>query len=606
MKQTLFIVLSILAVALVFLRENQLKRPDNPTSEGCLFCHDKVSDPDAFHPVSAFGCYSCHLGNRFSMDKERAHETMVMKPGDLRNVDKTCGKIGCHQDMAARVKTSLMATNTGILQTIQQLWPKEGPLSKQMKGSAAGAVTDLYESEPRQNLAVDHYRKMCAGCHLWKERGDHEGEIGKRGGGCSDCHVIDGDKSRSIAEGRFEHPRLTTRIPSENCVKCHNRSARIGLSYFGRFESAGYGTPYEGADLSSRRLSGNRHFLNLPADVHFSKANMECIDCHTAVGVMGDGRAHHYMSDQVDITCEACHHAQFSTSDEVSALAVRMASLNRKVPSLNREPVAVTRKGTPLYNLRKEGDKTVFYRKKDGNPIQIDSTSPEKPYHTLKGHDSLSCQACHSLWIPQCFGCHLSYRESEKQYDWISDKKTPGRWEESRSYLRFSKPALGVKDNQLVYPISPCQVYASVFDGANAYSEERSFEIINIAAFDPHTTSGKSRPCFECHSDPKVLGLGYGILYEKDHDLAFRPVYDSARSGLKAPFPLDAYADIDGKPLQSFSKDGIRPFNRQEILKIISVEPCIGCHNGYDDPIYKDFKGSINRFKTETDLPCRK
>ena len=68
------------------------------------------------------------------MDKERAHETMVIKPGDLRNVDRTCGKIGCHQDMAARVKTSLMATNTGILQTIQQLWPKEGALSKQTKG----------------------------------------------------------------------------------------------------------------------------------------------------------------------------------------------------------------------------------------------------------------------------------------------------------------------------------------------------------------------------------------------------------------------------------------------------------------------------------------
>ena len=60
---------------------------------------------------------------------------MVKRPGDLRNVDRTCGKIGCHQDMAARVKNGLMATNRGILQTLQQLWPEEDHPSKQMKGS---------------------------------------------------------------------------------------------------------------------------------------------------------------------------------------------------------------------------------------------------------------------------------------------------------------------------------------------------------------------------------------------------------------------------------------------------------------------------------------
>ena len=135
-----------------------------------------------------------------------------------------------------------------------------------------GAVTDLYDGVPQQNLAVDHYRKLCAGCHLWKERGDHEGEIGKRGGGCSDCHIIDDDKSRSIAEGRFEHPRLTTKIPSENCVKCHNRSARIGLSYFGRFESAGYGTPYEGPGLEQQKAVGEPAFSESPGGCPFQQS----------------------------------------------------------------------------------------------------------------------------------------------------------------------------------------------------------------------------------------------------------------------------------------------------------------------------------------------
>ncbi len=585
-----------------------MERPDVPSSEGCLFCHDQVSDPDSFHPISAFGCYSCHLGNRFSLDKERAHRTMVTRPGDLRTVDKTCGKSGCHSDMAARVKTSLMATNRGILQTLQQLWPRpqEGPLSKEGTGAPVSAVTDLYDDHSPQNPAVDHYRKMCAGCHLWKERGDYDGEIGQRGGGCSDCHVVDEAEKPAVAKGPFAHPRLTTRIPSENCVKCHNRSARIGLSYFGRFESAGYGTPYEGADLSGRRLSGGRFFLNLPADVHFSKAGMECIDCHTAVGLMGDGQIYNHIPDQVDITCEACHRPQFSSEDSVSAESGRMAGLNQKVPLPNGIPVAVTRKGTPLYNVRREGDRTVFYRKKDGLPMQMDSASFEKPHHRLKGHASLSCQACHSLWIPQCFGCHLTYRETGTQHDWISGKKTSGSWKETRSYLRFSTPALGMRDNETVYPVTPCQVFVSAFDGTNAFSKERSFAIINIAAFDPHTTSAKSRPCAECHGDPKALGLGYGVLRARDQDLTFRSVYDSARSGLTIPFPLDAYTNAKGTPLQSFSKKSARPFNQTEILRILSVEPCIGCHSEYDDPIYGNFDDSMERFKAEADLPCRR
>ncbi len=584
MKKFPVIFFLITIASVLILKENLQKRPSEPLSEGCLFCHNKVTDPDSSHPVSAFGCYTCHSGNPYSLNEKRAHFGVVRNPGDLRVAERTCGKEGCHSDIVPRVKKSIMATNRGILKTLQYQWLN-------ITGAKTG-VRDLMGKNPPENLAIDHYRKMCGGCHLWKERGDRAGEVGKRGGGCSDCHVLDKNRKEIADAGPFDHPVMTTRIPSENCVKCHNRSARIGLSYFGRFESARYGTPYEGRDLSSRRLSGNRFFLHLEADIHFAKAGMECIDCHTATGLMGDGKAYDEMEDQVDITCEACHVPRFSLMTDSETLSHRLAFLNKKVPKVQNERIAMSRKDTPLYNVQKKESGTVFFRKMDGRAVKMDVTSSKNPYHTLPGHERLSCQACHSSWIPQCYGCHLEYRKSELQRDWLTGKKSPGKWKETRSYMRFARPGLGFKDAFTIYPVSPCQVFAS-------------FKILTMSAFDPHTTSKESRSCLECHGDPKVLGVGEGILNKRDGKWIFRPTYDAVSSGLGAGFPLDAYVSLNGERLQTASREDARPFKRQEINSILSVNACLGCHNQYNDKIYRDFKVSMKRFKTERNLPCR-
>ena len=123
-----------------------------------------------------------------------------------------------------------------------------------------------------------------------------------------------------------------------------------------------------------------------------------------------------------------------------------------------------------------------------------------------------------------------SERQSEKQKDWISNEMSPGRWKEARSYLRFSRPALGIRDGLEIFPISPCQEFVSVFDKSGRYLEDESFSIMNISAFDPHTTAKKSRGCLECHQDPKVIGLGEGILHQKGGKRVFRPTYDSSSS----------------------------------------------------------------------------
>ena len=590
---------------ILIFKENRIERPEAFYGEGCLFCHNTMSDSDRSHPVSAFGCSSCHMGNAYSLDEKRAHSTLVKNPGDLRVVELTCGKTGCHGEIVGRVKKSLMATNRGILKIVQDEW-RNG--QKGVSATPLG-VKDLYGRYSPQNLPLDLYRKMCGGCHLWKEKEDQKGEVGKRGGGCSDCHVVDEDKVKGPKGLLIHHPRMTTRIPSENCVKCHNRSERIGLSYFGKFESAGYGTPYEGDGLSGRRLSGRRFFLDLPADIHFHQGKMVCIDCHTAVGLMGDGYRYDRMADQVDITCEACHSPRFEASPTPGSLilANRLAFLNGKIPDPKKKPIGFTRKGTPLYNLQKVNGKPVFYRKMDGRPLKRQLTTDlKKAYHNLKGHERLSCQACHSAWIPQCYGCHLTYRKSEPQKDWISGKKTLGHWKEARSYLRFDKPALGLRGDGRIYPLSPCQVFFSAFGDGGQFLKAQSFTNLNLSAFDPHTTQKKSRSCIDCHTDPKTIGLGEGILRQNGGKRIFRPTHGAAADGLDLNFPLDGLVNLEGKPLQGGTKNGVRPFNLKEIDRILWVAPCLGCHSAYEDGIYHDFQKSMNRFETEPGLPCLK
>ena len=601
MKKILIIISLIIIISILVVREKQRIRPSGPVSEGCIFCHDRVKDPDPSHPVSAFGCYTCHLGNPYSMDKKRAHFSMIRNPGDLRTVDRTCGKSSCHSEIVPRVKNSIMATNRGILKTIQYHWSdRRGEQTRRI------GVRDLMGENSPKNLAVDHFRKMCGGCHLWKKKGDRKGEVGRRGGGCSDCHVLDEDKKSMIEGGEFDHPKMTTRIPSKNCVKCHNRSARMGLSYFGRFESARYGTPYKGRGLTGRRLSGNRFFLDLIPDIHFSKAGMECIDCHTSTGLMGDGKRYDEMESQVDITCRACHSPSFSKVTSPESLADRLVFLNKKVPKIRNRLIGLSKKETPLYNLQKTGDKLFFFRKMDGYAIEMDLSHMNDAYHRLQGHERLSCQACHSPWIPQCYGCHLTYKKSQRQRDWISGEESPGRWKETRSYLRFSRPALGFLDASRIFPVSPCQVFVSVFDKADRYQKYQSFKVLTMSAFDPHTTSKKSRSCLECHGDPKVLGLGEGILQKRDGKLVFRPTYDPASSGLGVSFSLDAFVSPEGGALQSTSRKESRPFNKQEIESILQVNTCLGCHNRYDDKIYRNFDESRSRFEREAGIPCKR
>jgi hypothetical protein len=593
-KSTLAALLVIAGVLiLIFVKERIREKEGGGLIDNCMLCHESQEDPSPSHPVNVLGCSICHLGNPFAREKDRAHIGLVLNPGDLKFARLACGKGGCHEDLPARVEKSIMATNRGILTALQARWPHEQTESVQ-------EVSQLISRSKGRSMALDHYRKMCGGCHLWKTRSRWEGEIGKRGGGCTNCHILELSVPRQdLTKKSFLHPQLTTRIPNENCLKCHNRSARTGISYLGRFESEGYGTPFENGEPNKRRLSGGRFYLQLRPDVHHQKASLACIDCHTEQGVMGDGNSYTHMEDQVDITCKTCHEPEVRPLAGKEELAQRLGRVNRKLPPLASNPGVLSAKGSPLYHLRTSGnDEIRLYRKLDGKEITFRRLKNDH-VHRAPYHERLTCQACHSAWMPQCYGCHVALLKGEGQKDWLNGQVTPGRWVEGRSYLRFERATLGIWPNGRIGPFAPgCQVFLDVFDDQGRHEPEQAHVSLTMASWDPHTTTLSTPNCMACHLDPKVLGLGDGSLQVTDHGLEFSPLYDSLASGLGIDFPLDAFVSSEGEPLQRASRKGSRPFNLGELKRITRVAYCLSCHDTTKDPIYLQWDKSLQRFQS--------
>jgi hypothetical protein len=104
---------------------------------------------------------------------------------------------------------------------------------------------------------------------------------------------------------------------------------------------------------------------------------------------------------------------------------------------------------------------------------------------------------------------------------------------------------------------------------------------------DPHTTQKKARPCTECHQDSRALGLGQGNLSFKPDGWKFISSLSCLSNSLDIKHPLDAFVGIEGRPLIHTSRKGLRPFNANEINKILYVGLCLPCHENFNDPVMR-------------------
>lgn len=562
----------IVAVLLgvLIVREQTTKRPEQlaVTTAGmvemCLSCHTKEK-LDGAHDRLVVGCSPCHLGDPLSIDKDKAHSGMVLNPGDLRWAARTCGVEGCHPGDIRKVKNSLMATNRGILATLLYYWGERDNQHTDI------GVEQLLESG-ETSLALDYYRKLCATCHLWKQKNDLPGApafFNEKGGGCSACHyILPPETPRNTVTTELDeadlaelkknrpHPQVVKQVPEENCVRCHNRSGRIGLSYSGIFEAEGYGTPYEKGGLGSQRLPGDRFYLKIANDIHHAKG-MACIDCHTRDEIMGDGNRYAHYEEAVEIKCASCH----------------------------GDNPGQTRKHKPLNNLITKQGQLLLVGKIDGKERVL--RPPAQQACLMPGHKRVSCAACHSTWVPQCYGCHVKRDKRETHLDKLTLKETPGWWEEGRSYIRYEKPMLAVWGEEVVIVTPGCQDLVTLVDGQGA--SEGGFNRFTMAAINPHTIQAKGRTCKDCHASSKTVGLGEGTVTKKNGQWHFTPVDRGVENEHGRTPGFDNFVTIDGKALQYGSRPNLRPFNGEELQRILRVGLCLDCHQQADDPAYRNY-----------------
>lgn len=560
----------VVLLGTLITREQTTKRPEQlaVTTAGmvemCLNCHTRER-LDGAHDRLVVGCSSCHLGDPLSIDKDKAHTGMALNPGDLRRVAQTCGVEGCHPADVRKVKNSLMATNRGILATLLYYW---GERDNQ---HADIGVEQLLKSG-ETSLALDYYRKLCATCHLWKQKNDLPGApafFNEKGGGCSACHyILPPETPRNTVSSELSdavlaevkknrpHPQVVKQVPEENCVRCHNRSARIGLSYSGIFEAEGYGTPYAKGQQTAQRLAGDRFYLKIADDIHHAKG-MACIDCHTRDEIMGDGTSYAHFEEQVEIKCASCH----------------------------GDNPGQTRKHKPLNNIIKKQEQLFLVGKIDGKERLL--RPPSQRTCLMPGHQRVSCAACHSTWVPQCYGCHVKRDKRETHLDKLTLKETPGWWEEGRSYIRYEKPMLAVWGEEVVVVTPGCQDLVTLVDGQGA--SEGGFNRFTMAAINPHTIQAKGRTCKECHASSKTVGLGEGVLGKKNGRWHFTPVDQGVENDQGRTPGFDNFVTIDGIPLQHGSRPNLRPFNGEELRRILRVGLCLDCHQQADDPAYRHY-----------------
>jgi len=573
--------LTLLIVIAVLDRFGTPLPPQNQPDR-CLSCHADVRSMSAAHDVRTLGCATCHLGNSQATNKSDAHRGMVKNPSDLHWVNKTCGRADCHPQWAGNVQKSIMATNAGIVASTRYQWQETSS-----PDDSLARISHI----PDTSLATSHLRKLCAGCHVDKPQNDLPGEFGLRGGGCNDCHLV-----RSVSDG---HPLLTVQMPIATCEKCHNRSDRIGLTYQGKFESEGYGTPYEQGGFSADTLSGGRFYYHIPADIHFI-AGMSCIDCHPAEDLMGDGRRYAHLEEQVHVRCTTCHTAVFARPN-ADAPVWKMISSNPNLRMPDDSLLLQVAPGIFLSNVLQSKGKVLLQRKNDGKQLMIPQTKGNKACN-LPGHERLSCQGCHSAYTPQCYGCHDVYDPRQKQLDKVSYRETAGRWSEGRSYLRFETPTLGVDARGRIMPFAPgCQVFLTVLDAHGTVQKQAAY--LTMAPFDPHSTRRTVPTCEQCHASGKRLGLGEGTLILQKGKLRLQNLYDSETSGL-GKIPLEQMVRPDGRVTQKMSRLSARPFNQKELKHIYGITLCLTCHDRYDDAIYHSFEQSLRRYK-RGETPCR-
>ena len=418
----------------------------------------------------------------------------------------------------------------------------------------------------------DYRGTGCSACHVpYGNEGRYEGgdpTINRDIPGKLLVHRLQATRKSKVRINGLEY----SGIPSETCNTCHNRGKRIGVSYQGLMEFP-YGSPYDATGAKQPKLH-TKNYLFIKDDLHHQqnsrpgnpKGGLLCQDCHTSIDMHGDGNIYGTTLAQVEIECADCHGTtdkfpwelplgygeEFLQSLSFKADRGVVSNLPDYMMTATvyraEDGYLLTTRGNPFGNVVKRGQKVILHSA-SGLEFEVPVLKRirlDKSWNSLNGMvamskvdghmDNLECYACHADWAPQCYGCHITvdYSKGKTDIDWIlnansrrSDGLTadneigtngltsPGKVSETRSYLRWETPILGINGEGRVSPMMPgCQVITTVIDkDGNTVVDNKIWETpegkgLDHAAVQPHTAGRKARSCESCHNNPKALGYG--------------------------------------------------------------------------------------------------
>lgn len=562
------------------------RSPDVPLilgrREGCLGCHAEVRGLGPSHDPRAVGCSPCHLGNPFRADAAGAHDGLLLVPGNLDGVDRSCGR--CHAEIGVRVKGSLMARANGIVAVNRFVFGEQATPDGHIPITAIG-----------HSPADTHLRQLCSSCHLGKPK-DEPGTTSElsRGGGCVACHLSDDPpRSPAAADPRaFVHPGISLRVSDASCFGCHSRSARISLSYAGWRETfdASSAPPEE-----RRQLLDGRAAVRETPDVHHEKG-LACIDCHTAGETMGDGQDHAHEEQATRVRCVTCHRTAPARSVPLASLDARAATAVRLRDEPLPEYLVEDRSGEVLTNARPLPDGSVELIGKLSGTRHL----ARRPAGACSGmgHERLSCQSCHAGWSHRCVSCHTQ-----------NDR---GTWIEYDAEPQVAPPTLGVmmRDGaERIEPFAPGMVLTLNTAAGPSPLPKTAPELYGpatrfvraYALAVPHTITRRGRSCRSCHLDSIALGWGEGTLRAEASGWRFEPRWPAS------PFdglPLDAWIGFLSDGPGKTTRLGQRSLDRAEQQRVLDVGACFGCHAPDENSsLYRDWKQSRARLTPACKVP---
>jgi hypothetical protein len=277
----------------------------------------------------------------------------------------------------------------------------------------------------------------------------------------------------------------------------------------------------------------------------------------------------------------------------------------------------VDSRGNPLSHVRREAGGMILISKVTGKRHRIPTLNgPAIPVeHRIPEHiQKMECHSCHAFWSYQDFGFHL-IREDRADYqkwaalwmqndpqvqallqrnlplkpeqwtaprarDFIDQSLRPGLWYAGYSYRRLESPIYGLNPRGLTSVFRPFHqfVVSIVNASGQVILDSRILKTrdgqpgLGFDPYAPHTIRRPTRPCEACHLNPRALGLGQRLAPAKNGkgNTWSVPLTSPRKDGVPIDFEWEALVDLEGKPLQTQTRAGARPYNQREIKGLLT------------------------------------